>query len=122
MKKIAVSRESIESSFSFGFFAEKEKQAKEKRDCRSAGKVWNHLFHLILFAEKRKAGKRKKEIAVRQPFELLQLNDFAKRLLMIQSKVTLCFCTRNGKKHGIGGVQRGNSLSETDRNRAANIY
>ncbi|MFR3449534.1 MAG: hypothetical protein ACLTTB_06565, partial [Ruminococcus sp.] len=64
-KKIAVRRESIESSFSFGFFAEKEKQAKEKRDCRSAGKVWNHLFHLILFAEKRKVGKRKK-IAVRQ--------------------------------------------------------
>ena len=76
----------MESSFSSGFLLKKEKQAKEK------------------------------EIAVRQPFELLQLNDFAKRLLMMQSKVTLCFCTRNGKKHGIGGVQRGNSLSETDGN------
>ena len=79
-------------------------------------------FSFGFFAEKRKVGKRKKGIAVQQPSELLQLNDFAKRLLMIQSKVTLCFCTRNGKKHGIGGVQRGNLLSETDRNRAANFY
>ena len=73
-------------------------------------------FSFGFFAEKRKVGKRKKGIAVQQPSELLQLNDFAKRLLMIQSKVTLCFCTRNGKKHGIGGVQHGNSLSETDGN------
>ena len=86
-------RESIESSFSSGFF--------------------------LL---KKRSRQKKKEIAVRQPFELLQLNDFAKRLLMMQSKVTLCFCTRNGKKHGIGGVHRGNSLSETDGSRAANFY
>ena len=74
------------------------------------------------FLLKKRSKQKKKGIAVRQPFELLQLNDFAKRLLMMQSKVTLCFCTRNGKKHGIGGVQRGNSLSETDRSRAANVY
>ena len=56
----------MESSFSSGFFLlKKEKQAKEKRDCCSAGKAWNSLFHLILFAEKGKVGKRKK-IAVRQ--------------------------------------------------------
>ena len=40
----------MESSFSSGFFLlKKEKQAKEKRDCRSAGKAWNHLFHLVSF-------------------------------------------------------------------------
>ena len=57
-------RESMESSFSSGFFLlKKEKQAKEKRDCRSAGKAWNSLFHLILLAKKRKAGKRKKNLS-----------------------------------------------------------
>ena len=96
----------MKSSFSSGFFLlKKEKQAKEKRDCRSAGKAYDYV-----------------SVAVQQSFEFLQLNDFAKRLLMMQSKVTLCFCTRNEKKRGIGGVQRGNSLSETDRNRAFNFY
>ncbi|MEE0240566.1 hypothetical protein [Ruminococcus sp.] len=53
----------MESFFSSGFFLlKKEKQAKEKRDCRSAGKAWNSLFHLILLAKKRKAGKRKKNL------------------------------------------------------------
>lgn len=77
------------------------------------------IVHVLL---KKEEQAKEKEIAVQQPFEFLQLNDFAKRLLMMQSKVTLCFCTRNEKKHGIGGAQRGNSLSETDRNRAANFY
>jgi hypothetical protein len=115
-------RESIESSFSFGFFAEKRKVGKRKKIAVRQGKHGIIFFIWFLFAEKGKVGKRKKGIAVQQPSELLQLNDFAKRLLMIQSKVTLCFCTRNGKKHGIGGVQRGNLLSETDRNRDANFY
>ena len=49
-KRLLFGRESMESSFSSGFFLlKKEKQAKEKRDCRSAGKAWNSLFHLVSF-------------------------------------------------------------------------
>ena len=49
-KRLPFGRESMEFSFPSGFFLlKKEKQAKEKRDCRSAGKAWNSLFHLVSF-------------------------------------------------------------------------
>jgi len=52
----------MKSSFSSGFFLlKKEKQAKEKRICRSAGKAWNHLFHLVFLLKKEKQAKEKRD-------------------------------------------------------------
>ena len=55
-------RESIESSFSFGFFAEKRKVGKRKKIAVRQRKYRIIFFIWFLFAEKRKAGKRKKRL------------------------------------------------------------